>query len=207
MFGIPIPSLFVCFLIFCAWIYYERLKSDKKQQAASQDFWAREDEANHTRNKDISDLPLLCPDADRIPMPESEDESVTYYQERVRTSLALPMMNLSGYSNTDLKLAYGTGNFNTLSEYDQNFNDFLMNMSNLGKSYFQSDALAEAAAVYRLCIEFGSDKSTDYEALARAYAAMGSPGKISELIIEVEHSHLPRKEALIRRLHSVQDDR
>ena len=128
--NIPIPSIFICFLIFCAWIYYERHKSTREYERRSREFWDREDEANHTKNKDISGLPLIAPDVERIPMPETDDENICYYQEKVKISLAKPMMDLSAYTNTDLKLAYGTGNFKTLSEYDENFNVFLMFVCN-----------------------------------------------------------------------------
>ena len=205
MFGnIPIPSLFICFLIFCAWLNYEKNKSHKKQKRNSQKFWDREEKANHTRNKDICHRPMFSPAKSRIPMPASTDENVTYYQNRVCASLEQPMMDLSGYTNTDLKLAYGTGNFNTLSEYDRNFNDFLMNMTNLGKAYFSAGYFADAAAVYKLCIESGSCRHSDYKALAETYTAMGTPGKISELISEAETSELPRKASLIRQLRSIQ---
>lgn len=208
MFGnIPIPSIFVCFLIFCAWLHYERRKSERKQNLESQEFWAREQKANHTRNKDISHLPLFELEEDRIPMPESTDENVIYYQDRTRASLAQPMMNLSEYTNTDLKLTYGTGNFNTLSEYDQNFNDFLMNMSNLAKAYSRVELYESAAAVYELCIECGSDKSTDYKALAKTYSKLETPRKIDELIAKAQKSDLPRKDALVTNLRVIREEK
>ena len=61
-----------------------------------------------------------------------------------------------------------------------------------------------AAAVYKLCIESGSCRHSDYKALAETYTAMGTPGKISELISEAETSELPRKASLIRQLRSIQ---
>lgn len=207
MFGIiPIPSLFVCFIIFCAWLHYEKRKADRKRESGSKAFWEREDQANHTRNKDISSLPMFCPDESHIPMTETADENVIYYQGKVQNAMGLPMMNLSGYTNTDLKLAYGTGNFNTLSEYDQNFNDFLMNMSNLGKAYFTAGLLQEAADVFTFCLDSGSGKSTDYEALAKVWFAMGTPEKISGLITDAERSELPRKAALVSRLRLIQQN-
>lgn len=201
--NIPIPSIFICFLIFCAWLHYEKGKSQRKQDRESRTFWTREEKANHTRNKDISHLPLFQLDESLIPMPESTDENVVYYQDRTRASLAQPMMNLSGYTNTDLKLSYGTGNFNTLSSYDKNFNDFLMNMSNLAKAYYKAGLYEDAASVYQLCLESGSDKSTDYRALAKTYARLGTTWKIDELITQIERSDLPRKETLINHLRDI----
>lgn len=204
--NIPIPSIFICFLIFCAWIHYERRKSTREYERRSREFWDREDEANHTKNKDISDLPLIAPDAERIPMPETDDENICYYQEKVKNSLTKPMMDLSAYTNTDLKLAYGTGNFKTLSEYDENFNVFLMNLSNLGKAYRTAGMLSESAGAYEQCLAAGSDKSTDYKSLAYAYAMTGNRGKLEELIASVGRSDLPKGAALAEALRAILDD-
>ena len=181
IFNIPIPSIFVCFLIFILWMHYEKRKTDKKQTQQSQEFWQREEEANHTRNKDFSDLPMFVPERDSIPMPETTDENARYYKNKVLECLELPMMNLSQYTNTDLKLAYGVGNFKTLSNFDDNFNKLLMNLSNLGNAY------------------------SGLKGLAAAYAAMGSYSRIDDLIAEAERSELPRKSNLTAHLRDIRN--
>ncbi len=198
--NIPFPSLFVCFLIFVIWLNYEKRKATKDAERQSQEFWQREDEANHARNKDISQLPFFKPDPDQIPLPTTEDENVCFYQKKVLTCLEAPMMNLSGYTNTDLKLSYGVGNFKTLSDYDENYNAFLMNLSNLGKAYQTAGLLTEAENTYLCCLDCGSDKSTDHLALADIYQEMNAPDKLSALISRVEESDLPRKDSLLSQL-------
>ena len=113
--NLPFPSLFVCFLIFILWLHYEKRKSSREEKKLSDEFWQREEAANCARNKDISKLPVFEPDMKQVPMPESGDENICYYQNRVLEQSRLPMMDLSEYSNTDLKLAYGVGNFKTKS--------------------------------------------------------------------------------------------
>lgn len=201
--NIPFPSLFVCFVIFVIWLHYEKRKSSKKAARMSQEFWDREEQANHARNKDISQLELFCPDEKEIPMPQIDNENVCHYQKLVQQSLKLPMMNLSQYTNTDLKLAYGVGNFKTLSDYDENFNGLLMNMSNLAKAYSEVGFLEESASVYRLCLDYGSDKTTDYRALGNVYVKMNQSDKLHNLIREVEQSELPRRETLITDLNNL----
>lgn len=204
--NIPFPSLFVCFLIFIAWMHFEKRKATKKQEQNSKAFWQREEEANHARNKDISNLPLFQPEEGRIPLSPTGDENITYYQEKVRSSLKLPMMNLSGFSNTDLKLAYGVGNFKTLSDYDENFNVFLMNMSNLGAAFSEAERYADAITVFQLCIEYGSDKSTDYRSLAGLYQITGTPAQIDKLIEQVQQSELPRKSTIVESLSEIRNN-
>ncbi len=203
--NLPFPSIFVCFLIFVLWLNYERRKTSRREQKKSDSFWAREDEANRTRKKDISHLPFFKPDKNRIPFPETEDENIIFYQNEVLHYLDTPMMNLSGYTNTDLKLAYGVGNFKTLSEYDENFNSLFMNLSHLGKSYQRRGLLSEAELVYQFCLDFGFQKATDYKALAAVYKEQGTPRKISDLISRAEKSGLPYKETLVQSLKETMD--
>ena len=78
-----------------------------------------------------------------------------------------------------------------------------MNMSNLAKAYYKAGLYQDAASVYQLCLESGSDKSTDYRALAKTYARLGTTWKIDELITQIERSDLPRKETLINHLRDI----
>ena len=75
---------FVCFCIFCAWLFYEQRKSQRQQKKASDDFWAREALANSTRKKDISDLPLIRVEEKEIPFIETQEESIITYIGQLR---------------------------------------------------------------------------------------------------------------------------
>ncbi len=197
---IPFPSIFVCFIIFIVWLHYKKNKATKETKRQSKEFWQMEEAANHARNKDISQLPYFKPDINDIPMLKLEDANCQFYQEQIRTCMKSPMIDLSDYTNTELKLAYGVGNFKTLSDYDENFNSFLMNLSNLAKSYCDMELWEEASLTYQLCIRYGSDKSTDYLALGNIYAHTNSRSKLETLIEGVAHSDLPRRDALILKL-------
>lgn len=196
-----IPLL--CFCAFAGWLLMAQRNAQKQDDQASESFWSREQRANSTRNKDISGLPLLQIAETELPDTDPGDETIHYYIGLLHENIKQPMMDLSAYSNTDLKLAYGVGNFKTLSDYDENFNSFLMNLSNLGKAYFQTGLLPEAASVFRLCLDSGSKSARSYKALADVYAAMGQSYKISELIKEAESSGLPRVSTLVEYLRQL----
>ena len=117
-----IPVFLICFVIFVLWMFYEQRKSQNKDKEASDAFWERERMANQTRKKDISHLPILHVEESELPVFTTENESVLYYIDHIRKIIKSPMLDLSEYSNTDLKLAYGVGNFKVLCEYDENFN-------------------------------------------------------------------------------------
>lgn len=193
----------ICFFIFCAWLFYEQRKRQRLQNKATQDFWAREEAANSTRKKDISHLPLLKPTEEEIPLSDAPSESVLYYIDKIRQNIQMPMIDLSEYSNTDLKLAYGVGNFKTLSDYDENFNTFLTNLTNLARAYTANQEYSLAEATYEMAFRYGSKKVSDYTDLAQVYLSMDKPDLVNGLIRRVDESEHPRKETIIRSLRQV----
>ena len=81
-----IPVYLICFLIFIVWLFYEQRKSQKQDQKNSDEFWAREAEANRTRKKDISQLPLLHVQESEIPLAKTENASVLYYIDHISSN-------------------------------------------------------------------------------------------------------------------------
>ena len=204
---ITIPVFIVCFVIFIAWTQYEMKKSSKKNQEIEDAFWAREEQANHAPKQDISSLPLLHFEESVIPVaPDgtfSEEDDITGYINNLKALIKKPMIDLSEYTNTDLKLAYGIGNFKTLSDYDDNYNSFLLLMTNLARGYARRKMYDLAVKTYRSALECGSAKLADYTGLAESCIAMDNPSAVSDLIREVEAMDNPRKDGIIDALKRI----
>ena len=204
---ITVPVCIIIFLIFIGWTQYEMKKSSKEAQKREDAFWAREQEANFAPKQDISDLPLLHFDKNVIPMPPegmfTPEDDVSNYIRELESLIREPMIDLSEYTNTDLKLAYGVANFTTLSGYDDNYNSFLLLMTNLARGYERRELHDLAVATYRSALACGSIKLTDYTGLAEVYLAMDAPEQISALIDEVEASENPRKGGIVEALKRV----
>lgn len=202
-----IPVCIIIFVIFIAWTQYEMKKSSKQNQAVEDAFWAREYEANHAPKQDISGLPLLHFDESILPLPPegmfSETDDITGYLKELRRLLKEPMIDLSEYTNTDLKLAYGVGNFKTLSDYDENYSSFLLLLTNLARGYERRELYDLAEQTYRVALECGSIKLQDYTGLAEVYLAKDDPAAVSALIEEVETGDNPRKAGVIEELKKV----
>lgn len=195
-----------CFLVFVAWLFYEQKKQQKKMKKASDEFWAREDEANHTRKKDISHLPKIHVEENELPVVDTDDESVLYYIGQLKEIIKMPMMDLSEYTNTDLKLAYGVGNFKTLSDYDETFHNFLTDLSCMGRACSQAGLYETAIQCYEMAFRYGSTKLNDYKELAHIYLVLDDPGKVSELIQQVQNSKQPHKASIVDALKQVLSD-
>lgn len=201
---ITVPVFIIIFLIFIAWTQYEMKKGDKAARKAEEEFLAREYEANHTEKKDISDLTILRFEEDIIPVPEegtvSESDDITGYINSLRNLIHEPMMDLSSYSNTDLKLTYGTANFTLLSSYDANYTSFLMLFTNLARAYERREMYDLAEKSYRAALTAGSIKLNDYTGLAKIYLKTDNPAAITALIEEVQASDIVRKEGIVEAL-------
>ena len=193
----------ICFFIFLAWLFYEQRKAKRIEEKMSKEFWAREAEANQTRKKDISQLPLVKVAESELPLISTSDEAVLYYIGQLREIIKEPMIDLSEYTNTDLKLAYGVGNFKTLSDYDEKFNSFLVNLTNLARSYAGAEYYKEAKDTYQMALRYGSKKVNDYTELANIYLKMDQPEQITKLIADVKEGDHPRKESIIESLRNV----
>ena len=203
MVSLRFPSFFVCFLIFIAWMHYKKRKATKQQEKESSLFWEREEEANHTRNKDISHLPLFTPDITRIPWEGAQNDTILHYLDALRRLIESPMMDLSEYTNTDLKLAYGIGNFQTLSTYDETYQNFLQTLTALGRAYMEAGDYTHAAEACWLCLDYDPKNRIACLSLAEIYKKDHKNNLLSDLIDEIKHSPIARKESLLREINEL----
>ena len=202
-----IPVFIIIFIIFIVWTQYEMKKSSKKNKEIEDAFLAREEEANHAPKQDISGLPLLSFDENEIPQPEDgmftdEDDIMTYLRE-LKALIKEPMIDLSEYSNTDLKLKYGVANFTTLSDYDENYSSFLLLLTNLARGYARRELYELSENTYKFALKCGSVKLHDYTGLAEVYLATDRPEEINALIAEIENSDMQRKDGVISELKKI----
>ena len=98
----------------------------KRQQRIAEnrekEFWARERKANSVRKKPLDDLDYVKIHLDKLPVDALPDNERAEEYRSLLTSLSTqPIVNLTGFTNTDLKLEYGTANITPLSQYDQNY--------------------------------------------------------------------------------------
>ena len=113
----PILAIFI---VFCLLLHYYIRKGDGSQQKAMDDFMEKERKSNAVRKKDISKLEYITIPFDKIPVKLETSTEKAFFALADK-----PMINLIGISNTDLKLEYGTANLEILTQYENNFLDFV----------------------------------------------------------------------------------
>ncbi len=202
---IPMPVFFICFILFVLWIHVKYKQDNKDKSTWDEEFWEREKQANFTRKKNIDNLDYIIISENDLPFQKNATGEEKHLQDNVRSLLSKKMLNLSGQTNTDLKLAYGTANFTELSEYDQNFNDLLRNL-NLWGVYLHrnvSEADARALQILEYAISLGSDITDTYRSVAEIYLEDNNFQKIDQLIEQVEDSEFFMKDSIVRQLKEV----
>ena len=108
------------FIVFCLLLTFYIRKNDTAQQKVQDEFWEKERMSNAVRKKDISKLDYITIPLDKIPV-----KLETSTEKAIFSLAEKPMLNYVGMSNTDLKLAYGTANLDILTEYENNFLEYV----------------------------------------------------------------------------------
>ena len=116
------------------------------------DFFEKERRSNAVRKKDISKLDYISIPLDKIPVQlESSIENTIY-------ALAeKPMLNFVGISNTDLKLQYGTANLDILTEYENNFLEFVALLPDYATELVEAGQKESAIMLLEFAVSVNAD--------------------------------------------------
>lgn len=177
-------------------------KNSKKTEESDKAFWKRESEANDVRRKDISNLDyIVIPDS--LPFVTCDDAEINRLQDKLISMKDKKILNLTGYSNTDLKIEYGVANLTQLSEYDDNFAVLAHTIAALGKALMDAGYKTEAAAFLEFGIQCGTDVTSNYIMLAEYYSAGNEPDKIDKLIITASSLKSLSKDVILKKLENI----
>ncbi|MCX4327309.1 MAG: hypothetical protein OSJ45_08435 [Lachnospiraceae bacterium] len=195
------PVLFICFIVFILWFRVKSKQADNETNNPKENFLKREYEANFTRKKDISGLDYLVIPENALPFTETDNMEEAGLQKDIKDIMSRKILNLSGISNTDLKLQYGHANLDLLAEYDQNFSNLLRCLDSWGSYLYNSKGDKEnAKQVLEYSVSIGSDITRTYTTLASIYLEENNPGKVQSLIDRAENSDFFMKDSIISRL-------
>lgn len=178
-----IPIIFVWTIIFMVVVSYKRRKADRQRETTERDFWERENNANSTRKQDISNLDYVDFTGVSLPFAKFSDDLLLQCEEQVLKLKDEKILNLTGISNTDLKLAYGAANLPLLTSCDQNFTLLVRTLNTWGGRLAELSHPQEAITVLSFSVSIGSDIKATYELLAQLYLQEGQPEKIDDLKI------------------------
>ncbi len=193
------PFLFLpFFLIFLAILAYFLRKNTNSQKEVEERFWQREQEANETRRQDISKLDYIIIPLEKFPLNLHTDAEQT-----IQSLAGKKILNLTGLSNTDLKLQYGAANLDMLSEYEDNFVTLVSQIPVYARELLDTGDTMGAQAVLEFGVDCRADVGQIYTMLAAIYRDSQKTEEIERLITVVKELPTFSKNVIISKLENI----
>ncbi|MCM1182410.1 MAG: hypothetical protein NC337_03445 [Roseburia sp.] len=195
---------FIIISIIFAGIISLKLKRENSREAkAEQSFWEREAKANYTRRKSLDALDYITIPDDILSMsPENMTEAIRCDLEDLKSLSAYKIVNLTGLSNTDLKLQYGTANITILSEYDFHYTNLVTLLQRLAEKLHANGNDTLAIRTLEFAVSTGTDVGKSYYLLSELYAQYGTPEKIDGLIRSAQSLRSLTKDTIVQNLQA-----
>ena len=194
-----VPIIIIAFCVVFKMVVNRNPKNDPDVE-----FLERERRANLTPRKDISGLPYIKVPVSELPLDVPTDrEETKEYQETIRSMSDKQVLNLTGLTNTELKLEYGAPNINILSAADLNYTKLVQAISALSADYMDHQHITEARQLLEYGISIGTDSKRSYLMLASIYKEEGQPEKIRGLIDSASAIDSLLKDSIISSLENM----
>jgi hypothetical protein len=113
------------------------------------------------------------------------------------------ILNLSMYTNTDLKMTYGPANLDTLSACDDAYADLILLLNKIGKTLLEANDVSSAEQFLSYAVSIGSDITASYTMLATIYANKHDTDHLDELIRKAESITSLSGKTIQIKLHSI----
>ena len=164
------------FIIFILVLTYHIKKNDAAQAKVQEEFWEKERRSNAVRKQDISKLDYITIPFEKIPqkLHTPTEEAFFAFGDK-------QMLNLTGISNTDLKLQYGTANLEVLSKCDTNFSDMIALLPEYTLELLEAGQEASAKDLLEFAISHNADSRKIYRQLADIYRSHQDTASLEKL--------------------------
>ena len=154
-----------------------------------------------TRKKPLDALPYVRIPLDALPFQiMSEDPRILELHQAVQNLAEKKIVNLTGLTNTDLKLKYGAANLTTLSQYDQDYTMLARTLQKWALLLYENGYLNEAQQILEFAVSTRTDVSGSYRLLASIYHQTGYTSKINDLIETAKTLQSVMKNPIVRML-------
>lgn len=171
------------FIIILSVISHLIRKNNRTMESEQKSFWTKEHESNSVRKKPLDDLKYITIPFDRLPEHVHPDhDTIKDCLSTLHTLSERKIVNLTGITNTDLKLTYGTANITVLTEYDQNFTLLVTTLQKWAEALYDLGAVSDAQSILEFAVSVDSDVTKTYELLASIYDTSRNFSAIQELM-------------------------
>ena len=158
------------FILLCIVLNISMRRVSRKTEQREEEFWETELKSNNVRKKSLDDLQYVHIPVDLLPFDTYGDNDVLKSAEEELLALKdEKIVNLTGITNTDLKLTYGTANITVLTQYDQNYTAMVIALQKWGQELYNQNRFEDAAKVLEFALKTRTDISGTYKLLVDMY--------------------------------------
>ena len=158
------------FIVICIIANLLSRRTSRKTEENETSFWEKELASNNVRKKSLDSLEYIHIPFDLLPFGTAEDNPSLQASEDELTALKdEKIVNLTGISNTDLKLEYGTANITPLSQYDQNYTALVCALQKWGQTLYDLGRFEDATKVLEFAVKTRTDITATYRLLIDMY--------------------------------------
>lgn len=170
------------FLLFILWFRFTLSRRSRQDSNTEASFWEKKAAANSTRRKPLDSLNYIIIPTRSLPMQIlEENEEIQEIHRTIHRLCEGKIVNLTGISNTDLKLQYGAPNLPLLMQYDQNYTVLARTLQKWASILYEAQYTEEARQILEFAMETHTDVTASYLLLARIYQKCRQTEKIAEL--------------------------
>lgn len=189
------------FFIVSAIVFLGLQHSRKERDKIEHEYWEKEYRANSTRKKSLDNLEYITIPEEILRMhPKQFDEDINGYLLDLQDLSEYKIVNLTGISNTDLKLEYGTANITILSDYDFHYTNMVTILQKLAEKLYENKEYELAKIVLEFAVATHTDVSKSYYMLADIYNILGYKEKIAELINNAQLINSIMQQSIVQNL-------
>ena len=191
------------FLMFSVVFFFSLQRTKSIEAKRDQEYWERESRANSTRKKSLDNLNYITVPEELLNMsPKNTTEEINSYISDLNDLSKSKIVNLTGLTNTDLKLQYGTANITILTEYDFNYTNLVTLLQKLAQKLYENGENKLAITTLEFAVSTNTDVSKSYYLLAQLYKEAGTPEKISSLIQQAQNINSLLKNTIVQNLQA-----
>lgn len=186
-----LPSITILIIV----LNHNIRKNNGDSKQSIKHYLSREDAANNTRKKDITNLPYIMVPLQTLPLDitlndEKKQSKILQYIKDIQYLCDKKMLNLIGLTNTDLKEQYGPANLETLIVCDQNYSRYIRTLHLLAECIYE-EYPDKAVEIWKYCLAIGTDISGTYACLGQHYVNHQQKDAFTEL-----YNYIPDKDSL-----------
>lgn len=199
-----VNGFLILLLLYVSYITARSIARNNKIEAGNKkSFRETEARANSVRKADISNLDFITIPTDSLPIDAAAGQGCKAQTDVLKKLSCKKIIDLSSYTNTDLKFMYGPANLDTLSQYDNNYTELIRVLNKTGEILMENGNPDTAKVFLEYAISIGSDISDTYKNLGTIYLSENDTASFDKLIKSAEALRSLSKSSIITKLNNI----